>query len=261
MKKSNKLSVVYILCSVTLFAGLLFGGIYGIYISVGLNFVRSSVSNVADVGSAGANNVAFGGTVNFESSMTGVIILSIALIVIAIFDLISLIKQIILFKQFKMVRTLKFEKSIEKKVKSKGSVVFFAVLIDIFSIIAGVVGIVINARAFVGNNISWVLYVADGAVALLALVSLVLLIVKLKQSNSNKKASEKNLKVVDEKEIGNYDEFGLSQKFCSDIDNLEYALIKLKYLKSTKIINADEYSRLREKFLKTKQQENLEDLD
>lgn len=260
MKKSNKLSVVYILCSVTLFAGLLFGGIYGIYISVGLNFVRSSVSNVADVGS-GASNVAFGGTVNFESSMTGVIILSIALIVIAVFDLISLIKQIILFKQFKMVRTLKFEKSMEKKVKSKGSVVFFAVIIDVLSIIAGVVGIVLNARAFVGNNISWVLYVTDGAVALLALVSLILLIVKLKQSKNDKNTNEKKSRTKEEKQTEEDDEFGLSQKLCLDIDRLEYALIKLKYLKSTKIINADEYLRLREKILKKDKEQNIEDLD
>ena len=71
------------------------GGVYGIYVSVGLNFVRSSLSNVTGGSGVGASNVSFGGTVNFESSMLGVIVLSIVLIILAIIDLISLIKQII----------------------------------------------------------------------------------------------------------------------------------------------------------------------
>ena len=99
MKKSNKISIIYILSSMLLLGTMIFGGIYGVYISVGLNFVRSSVSNVTSGGAAGgASNVAFGGTVNFESSMTGIIILSIILIILSIFDIISLIRKIVLFK-------------------------------------------------------------------------------------------------------------------------------------------------------------------
>ena len=88
MKKSNKISVFYFLSSVLLLLFLVFGGVYGIYVSVGLNFIKGNALNVADrVGTA--SNVSFGGSVNFESSMIGVIILSITLVVLAVFDIIT----------------------------------------------------------------------------------------------------------------------------------------------------------------------------
>ncbi len=254
MKKSNKISVFYFLSSISLLVILIFGGVYGVYISVGLNFVRGTVSNVTEAGKA--SNVAFGGSVNFQSSMTGVVILSIILIILAVFDIVSLVKQVIFFKQFKVVRESSLEQSIEKKVKSKGSVIFFAVLIDVLSIIAGVAGVFINARTFVGNNISWVLYLVDGAVAVLALFSLIFLIIKLKKLKKNKTEDIENInqisgqkklitrpvnKVVADKDEETMDNF--------DIDEIEYSLLKLKHLKSTKIISSDEFEFLRSKIL------------
>lgn len=253
MKKSNKTSLFYILSSVLLLGAMLFGGIYGIYISVGLNFVRSSVANISDagVGNSGATNVAFGGTVNFESSMTGIIILSVILVILAILDIISLIKQIVLFKQFKMVRNARFEKVVEKKVKSKSAVVFFAVVIDILSLIVGVVGIFLNARTFVGSNLSWVLYLIDGLVALLSVISLVLLIIKVKQAkNDNNLQNEHSAKNEYFEENNNF----VYRSF--DIDNIEYSLLKLKYLKNSKIITAEESEILRNKILRKDDLEN-----
>jgi len=244
MKKSNKLSVFYILTSISLLLVLLFGGVYGVYISVGLNFVKSSVSNVAGVANR-ATNVAYGGSVNFESTMTGVIILSIVLIVLAVFDIVSLIKQIIFFKQFKAVKDSKIERAVEKKVKSKGSVIFLACVVDVVSLIVGVVGIFINARTFVGNNMSWVLYVVDGAVCVLAIMSFVLLFMKLRRVKKMKQ-EEFEIEEVEISEQESSDKVCLDdfiQKF--DIDKIEYCLIKLKYLKSCKIISADEYEMLR----------------
>ena len=96
MKKSNKISFFYIATSLTLLLVLIFGGVYGIYVSVGLSFIRQSADNISGIENA-ASNVSFGGTVNFNYSMVGIIILSVALIILAIFDLISLIRQIVLF--------------------------------------------------------------------------------------------------------------------------------------------------------------------
>lgn len=256
MKKSNKTSVFYILSSVLLLGAMLFGGIYGIYISVGLNFVRSSVANISDVGAgnSGATNVAFGGTVNFESSMTGIIILSVILVILAILDIISLIKQIVLFKQYKMVRNARFEKVIEKKVKSKSAVVFFAIVVDILSLIVGVVGIFLNARTFVGSNLSWVLYLIDGLVALLSVISLVLLIIKVKQVKNNNLNNEHDAKNESLEENNNF----VQKNF--DIDNIEYSLLKLKYLKSSKIITAEESEILRNKILRKDDFENNKNL-
>ena len=80
MKKSNKLTVFYVISSVSLFLVLLLGGIYGVYVSVGLNFVRSnSVPNEIAGGNNGLANVSFGGSVNYSPSMVGVIFLSIIL--------------------------------------------------------------------------------------------------------------------------------------------------------------------------------------
>ncbi len=251
MKKSNKVSVFYILSSISLLLVLVFGGIYGIYVSVGLNFVRSSVSNVADTANNFASNVSYGGTVNFESSMTGVIILSIILIVLAVLDFISLIKQITLFKQFKMVRESKFEQEIESKVKSKSSIIFFAVLIDLISIAVGVAGVFVNMRSFVGNNISWVLYVIDGFVSLLALVSLVLLIFKLKgrkkdESNIHYQSASKSKSNNGVDENSHENEYKIGK---IDVDEIEYKLIKLKNLKNNKMISADEYKKLHDHLL------------
>jgi hypothetical protein len=255
MKKSNKITFVYIICSLGLLSVLIFGGVYGIYISVGLNFVKSSMSNISNVGNGTASNVSLGGSVNFQSSMTGVIILSVVLIVLAVFDLISLVRQIVLFKQFKMISSSKMEKNIEKKVKSKGAVVFFAVLVDILSFLVGVAGIFVNSRAFVGNNISWVLYLIDGLVSLLALLSLIFLIAKLKKIKFAKgNNSENNFDNKRHQATKNY--FGQEDSIQDinfqhefDIDDMEYKLLKLKHLKSSKIISFDEYEMLRSRIL------------
>lgn len=257
MKKSNKISCFYILSSLGLLAALIFGGVYGIYISVGLNFVKSTISNVSNIPAEGASNVSFGGSVNFESSMTGVIILSIVLIVLAIFDIVSLVKQIVLFKQFKAVENSKIEHLVERKVRSKGAVIFFAFVVDLLSVIVGVAGIFLNARTFVGNNFSWVLYLIDGLVALFAVVSFVLMCVKLKnlkktKQDENLELNNKNFDNEDDenvKHVESDDECFVYQTFSDfNIDEFEYILLKLKHLKSSKIISKDEFDYLRQKF-------------
>lgn len=252
MKKSNKVSVFYVLCSFVLFASLIFGGCYGIYLSVGLNFVRSSVSNITEGVKGEAQNVSYGGSVNFQPSMTGVIILSIVLIVLAIFDIVSIIKQIVLFKQFKMIKDSKIEQKIEKKTKSKGAVVFFAIVVDLLSLAAGVAGIFINARCFTSGNFVWIMYAVDALVSLFAVVSIVLLIIKLKQvKKNNDNKDNKNLSVKEENKqtgISSKDVKLLDMNVIKDIDDLENKLLKLKYLKTTKLISPEEYQKLREKF-------------
>ena len=251
MKKSNKLSLFYILSSVSLLLVLIFGGVYGIYVSVGLSFVRQSASNMTGVPSGSASNVSIGGSVNFEYSMVGVIILSIALVVLAIFDLVSLIRQIILFKQFKAVRESAFEKGIEKKVKSKGAVVFLAIAIDVISIVLGVIGLFINGRSFVGNNLAWLFYLIDIFIIIFALISMILLIVKLR---SFKKSVNEIKKEREEKQKEKKDSDSKSQKSFKvtnyDIDEFEYKLLKLKHMKNTKVISQEEYKSLRDKLLK-----------
>ncbi len=254
MKKSNKISVIYVCCSLLLLGALLFGGVYGIYVSVGLSFMRSSVSNVTEgVQNMGVSNVSYGGSVNFSSSMIGVIILSIILVVLAILDMISLIRQIVFFKQFKPVRESKIEKVIESKIKSKTAVIVFVCVVDILSIIVGVAGIFVNARSFSGNNVSWVLYVVDGLIAILALTSLVLLFMKLKRLKNDK------VKQREDNEINKikYESVGVgeikndnNQRINIDeVNNIEIMLLKLKYLKMARLISNEEYIKFRNKIL------------
>ena len=254
MKKSNKITALYIIFSLLLFVTLVAGGIYGVYVSIGVNFARSTISDMTGDMSGGVRGYSYGGTLNFESSMVGVIILSIALIVIAIFDLISLIKQVVLFKQFKVVSESKIEQKIEKKVKSKGAVIFFAVLVDILSLLAGIAGIFINSNSFVASNISWVLYLVDGFVALFSVISLVLLIIKLKKV--------KKLPPQKENEgmegARNFDKawFGSGSSSALDIDDVETKLLKLRHLKSCKLITEQEYTDLRDRVIGVKTAEN-----
>ena len=230
--------------------------------------MRSSVSSVVDgVRGFGANNVSYGGSVNFSSSMIGVIILSIMLIVLAILDIVSLIRQIVFFKQFKVVRESKFEKSIEKKIKSKISVVVFVCIVDMLSIIVGVAGIFVNVRSFSGNNMSWVLYVVDGLIAVLALISLILLFIKIKKikkhhaNNHAERDCNESLKHCDEpifKKEFNVQDFGIE-----DMNEIEIMLLKLRHLKAAKLISNEEYNDFRNKILpkqniKEKRYENFE---
>lgn len=259
MKKSNKVSAFYVISSLCLLLVLAAGGIYGIYVSVGVNFARSTMSNMTGSVSEGISNYSYGGTVNFQGSMVGVIILSIVLVVLAVLDIISLAKQVVLFKQFKIVRESKVEQKIEKKIKSKGAILFFAVLIDILSLGVGIAGIFINSKAFVANNISWALYLIDGLVSLFALISLVLLIIKLKQlkkhkEDGNLKSSKDDEEENCEMETDNNSEsqkgwFNISTSENLDVDGMEIKLLKLKYLKSCRLINSDEYESLRKKIL------------
>lgn len=249
MKKSNKISLFYILSSISLLLVLVFGGIYGIYVSVGLNFASQNMANVAGVPNGGATNVSIGGTVNFEYSMVGVIILSLALIVVAIFDIVSLIRQIILFKQFKVIQESSFEKAIEKKVKSKGKIVFFAIIIDLISLALGIVGVFINSRSFASNNYAWLFYLIDAFIIIFALASMILLIIKLRNhkkfmENKRQVSLENRQKKSNEEKQKNYKLEGY------DLDEVEYKLLKLKHMKNTKVISQDEYKSLREKLLK-----------
>ncbi len=265
MKKSNKVSLIYIMTSISLLLVLLGGGIYGVYLSIGLNFVKSSISNIAGGGEVGgAVNVADTTAPAAAPSMTGVIILSIALIVLAIFDFVSLIRQITFFKQFKAVSESKITEKIEKKTKSRGMTIFFAILVDLLSVAAGITGIFINMRSFVGNNMAWVLYTIDGLVSLLAVASFVLLIIKLKNrkkfdednepdssedddNNFDEDNLDEDSDMQDDKSEDNDNDFEESKNIISDvfdIDKMEYNLLKLKNLKSSKVITAEEYQRL-----------------
>ena len=259
--KSSKVSVFYVMTSLALLVALIFGGVYGIYVSVGPTFAKSSVSNLTNISRSA--EVSYGGSVNFQSSMTGVILLSIVLIVLAIVDLVLLIRQIVFFKQFKYVKNSGFEQKIEKKVKSKGVLIFFVCLFNVLTFCVGIAGIFVNARAFVGNNVSWVLYVVDSLVSIFALISFVLLLKKLGQLKKKKKQYEGNSQIEQtnqtqieiDKSKDVKDELGdkenINNKFENlSINELEYKLLKLRLLKSSKIITADEYHALRKQILK-----------
>ncbi len=253
MKKSNKISFFYIITSLTLLLVLVFGGVYGIYVSVGLSFVRNSAENVAGVAEGAASNVSFGGTVNFDYSMAGIIILSIALVILAIFDLISLIRQIVLFKQFKMVKNSSFEKGVEKKVKSKGIVIFFAVLVDLLSVGIGIVGIFLNGRSFAGHNMAWLFYIVDILIIILAVMSIVFLIMKLKALKGDNTPLKKSISTSIVKNTENEPRENNSKPTKNkdyDIDEFEYKLLKLKNLKNSKVLTKDEYEKIRNNIMK-----------
>ena len=255
MKKSNKVTVFYILSSVLLFLTLIFGGVYGIYISSGVSFMGSVTNSAAETANTVSNVSIGGGVATSRPTVTGIVILSIILIIISILDLVSLIKQIVFFKQFKMVRESNLEEKIERKVKSKGSVVFFTILIDITSFAAGVAGIFLNSRTFVRRGIVWILYLIDGVIAALSLLSFVLLIVKLKQ---NKKLNENNKNA---KQQANFENMCKNPQNTAnskqnekkiDLEDIEYNLLKLKTMRSSKMITQDEFLELRKKILPTK---------
>lgn len=249
MKKSNKISVCYIICSLSLLLALIFCGGYGIYISVGLSFMRSTVSNVSG-NTGGVRTVSYGSVASFESSMTGVIILSVAILVLAVFDIISLIKQVSLFKQFKIAQTLE-EKIGGKKKFKRGLVIGFAVIVDLLSIALGIIGIFVNLKSFESTNITWVLYAVDALISLLALVSLVLLLVKIslkkRQANAGEGAKVNDKANIETKARPKKENGPAVNNF--DIDEVEYILIKLKNLKTMKMITPYEYYKMRSKFL------------
>lgn len=260
MKKSGKLTVVYILTSIGLFLVLLGGGVYGIYVSVGLSFVRSSVPEFSELG-GGAANVSFGGTANYSPSMTGIIILSAILVGLAIFDFINLIKQIVFFKQFKVVKNSKLEKKVESKVRSKGSVIFWTFLIDILSLAAGIAGLFINGRSFFEEgNYSWIFYAVDIAVSVLSLVSIILLIAKLKaRKQEGKPYANKKTAVKHTSQNGETRKPEQRSVEPKEINQMEYNLIKLEALKRGKLITKDEYEKLRKKVLKFKKTGDISD--
>lgn len=259
MKKSNKVSIFYVLASVALLLVLLVGGGYGLYVSVGLNFAKSSVPNISEGGS-GVSNVSIAGTVNYTPSMTGIILLSIALVVLAIIDFSLLIKQVVFFKQYKVVRDSPIEQKIEHKTKSKGIVIFWTFVLDIVCFATGIIGVFINGRSFAGrSNFSWVFYAVDIAVSVLSLLSIILLIIKLK--NRKKHAKEVDAKPeakssIEKTETRNKQ---LRPVEAKDINQMEYNLIKLEAMKKGKLLSDAEYKKLRKKIINLKNTDiNLE---
>lgn len=254
MKRSNKITAFYVLCSVSLFLILLVGGGYGIYVSVGMNFLNNMMSNVANVAEGDVQNVATVDETNVNASFSGIIILSAILIIISVFYMISLIKQLVFFKQFKIIRESGLEHLIEDKVKSKSAVIFFACLINVLSLLAGIAGIFVNISSLAGAAMSWVLYIVDGLVAVLSVMSLVLLTKKVKgdkpdKNVKNKKNSKDDFdnyqKIETNKKLDDTEIFLASES--DNVDNIEYVLLKLKNMKECKVISNDEYDYLREK--------------
>ncbi len=254
MKKSNKITAIYVASSILLFLALLGGGIYGIYLSVGISFMRTNVAMPADF-EGGATNVSYAATANFQPSMMGIIILSAALILLSIFYFISLIKQVIFFRQFKLVRESKIQKIIENRVKSKSTVVFFAFVINLLSLIAGVCGIFVNTTSFLETGLSWVLYLIDGFVIIFSVTSFVLLIIKLKMRKKIQEELSNEVEFDDEnddiKDNKNEKKDKKIQPFdiknFDEVDLIEYILLKLKNMKDGKIISENEYVFLRTK--------------
>lgn len=248
MKKSNKVSLFYILSAMGLFLVLLGGGAYGLYVSVGLNFAKSSVPNISEGGN-GVSNVSLAGTVNYTPSMTGIILLSLFLVVLAIIDFTILIKQIVFFKQFKSVRNSSIEQKIENKTKSKGSVIFWTFVFDILCFVTGVFGLFINARSFAGkSNFSWVFYAVDIAVSVFAILSIILLIIKLKK----KKNEREEVKTNKSKDIICAKKSEIKPVEAKHINQMEYNLVKLEAMKKGKLISAEEYKKLRKRILNLK---------
>ena len=235
MKKSNKITFFYISSILLLFLSLLGGGIYGLYISIGLSYMRTSVSNITDT-TGGLSEVGYN---NFSTgaSMTGVIVLSAILILLSIVDFICLIRQIVFFKQFKVVRESGIEKQIEKKVKSKKSVIAFAIIIDLLSFTAGIFGFIFNSRSLVNGNLIWVLYVIDALVSIFAVMSFVFLIVKLRHVKKLHSENFISSRQKDNDKTMDYSNININQ--------LENDLIKLKHLRSSKMITKDEFEDMR----------------
>ena len=264
MKKSNKLTVFYVISSVALFLVLLLGGVYGVYVSVGLNFVRSNTASSDLVGENGIANVSFGGNVNYSPSMVGVIFLSIILVIISIFDFITLLKQIVFFKQFKAVKNSKLTKKIEEKTPSKGGVIFWTFLIDIISLIAGIAGLFINSRSFAGGNeMSWLFYLIDALVSILSLLSIILLIAKLKNKATEKRSVENKVNKFhsNEKVKIKSSEKEKKELNSKEIEQIEYNLMKLDAMKKSKLVSDEEYKKLRKKILNVSNSKKSVDLN
>ena len=243
MKKSNKTTLFYVLTSIALFVVLAGGGVYGLYLSIGMNYVGStgyageaSNSNLRTMNVAYQNNVSS----SVNGSSVGMIILSAFLIVISICDFVSMIKQISFFKQYKFVRNSSLLTSVESKNGSKKSTIVFAFIIDIVSTVAGGVGLFLTIRYYSGNGFSWLFYLINGLVSVLSIISIILLVIKIKQK---RKCSEQL------KSEGDYFENLDKKELVLNINKLEYDLLKLKHLKICKILQSEEYETLRKKII------------
>ena len=128
----------------------------------------------------------------------------------------------------------------------------FAVIIDVASIAAGVFGVFLNMRSFVRNGILWILYLIDGVIIFLAVLSFVLLIAKLKHVKHLKSSNNDVFKNKHDKNVSNNQKCGETKQEKLDIDDVEYKLIKLKIMKSAKLINEEEFKQLRQKIIPTK---------
>jgi uncharacterized membrane protein len=186
--------------------------------------------------------------------MTGIIFLSIILVVLAIVDFVLLIKQIIFFKQYKFIRTSAIEQKIEQKTKSKSKVIFWTFFFDIVCIAIGIVGLFINGRSFAGkSNFSWVFYAVDIAVSIFALVSMILLIIKLKNKRKEYGKNKEHKDGVENKKRAT-NKPRLDPK---EINQIEYNLIKLEAMKKGKLLSTEEYNKLRKKIINLKVKEEI----
>lgn len=275
-KPKKSLTVFLICCTMLLSAACICAGIYSLYISIGFRFMRRSA--VGGLNTSTLYTYSNSGYGTGGGTMMSLILVSLVMLGLGIAMTIIFFKQLPLYKQIKLVAKLPNIKYKDYSQKVKKSVIVYSIIGYIVCIGFSIFSIVVAFNSGISANYLWIVIAGFSVVLALSISSMILMFLKLGQLSKIKKAlkaqekeeeekpqdkklesskSDKNNKQVQDTtknvevqkpEVIEIKETG-SKLFSDGIFELNSQLQKLREMHISGLIDSEEYTKIRQKWI------------
>jgi len=177
-KKPKKSITIFLIASTMLLSFALFGcGLYSLYISIGFKFLSNSALINTSPLLTYSNSVY--GTGN--GTMVGLILISIVMLALGIGMAVVFFKQLPLYRQIKLIAKLPNIKYKQYSKEAKKGIVVLSIIAYIVCIAFAVFAIITAVSSGVNQNYLWAIVGSYVLVLVLSIASMVLMIVKVVQ--------------------------------------------------------------------------------
>ncbi len=189
-KPKKSLTIFLICCTMLLSLACLGAGVYSLYISIGFRFLRRSA--VGGLNTSALYTYSNSGYTTGGGTMIGLILVSLVMLGLGIGMTIIFFKQLPLYKQIKLVAKLPTIKYKDYSKKVRKSVIVYSIISYIVCIGFSIFAIVVAFKSEISPNYLWIVVSAFAAVLALSISSMVLMFLKLGQLSKIKKKLKSN---------------------------------------------------------------------
>ena len=184
-KKPKKAITIFLIASTMLLSLALFGcGLYSLYISIGFRFLTNSALINTNPLLTYSSSV----YTNGSGTLVGLILISIVMLALGVGMAVIFFKQLPLYKQIKLIRKMPNIKYKDYSKEAKKSVIILSIVAYIVCIGFAVFAIITAVSSGVARNYLWAIVGSYAIVLVLAISSMTLMIAKVVQLSKIKSA-------------------------------------------------------------------------